>query len=109
MLPDSLSRESRRVLSRATRDWQPLEPVMRQAAAFVAPGLALRMYARHRKTQLTRDEMLFTGAMILVKRRVIDLRRRGHIETQTVDCVRMYRLVSHQPLEGKNALNSGAR
>lgn len=86
-----------RILERATDDWQPLEPVIREAMSLVAPGKALRRYKENfarvsaRKTtsvtfpEKSDSEKIASGARALVQQSVKSCLNGGHIEVKVDD------------------------
>ncbi len=96
--------EAKRLLERATFEWQPLAPLYAELMTLIAPGKALRRYALMKarsdaertgegpvRPPLSKEEQIRSGANRMVKDCVKGFVARGRIELCEIDGAEHYR------------------
>lgn len=99
-----LNPETKRLLDKASWEWQPLEPVLAEMSELIAPGKALRKYQAKRAISdqkrtgqlperiLSESEQIKSGARSFVRGSLNAQRKTGRIEVKEEDGVEYFRL-----------------
>lgn len=114
-----ISLETQRLLDRATFEWQPLEPVLQEMMALVAPGKALRRYDAIKarsdaertgtgpERPLSDTEKVRSGARRIVRDSFKNMCGRGRMELRQVGEIEEFRFVERRKANLKPCSNCG--